>query len=211
MVTFISHQNQKVACSYHDIAVGVKQQSLTYFKTVDCVKVFFFIIILILISGISIWLKSLLSLAPDYWYVTALEIWSNPITDMSRHLRSEETPWLICHSIGYLKSSHYWYVMASEIWIHPITDMSQRRRSKVIPLLMSRHQRSEVIPLLMSRHQRSEVIPLLICHGIGDLKSSHYWYVMASEIWSHPITDMSRHWRSEVNPLLICHSIGDLK
>ena len=53
MVTFISNQNQKVACSCHDIAVGVKQQSLTYFKTVDCVKVCnFFIIILILISGI---------------------------------------------------------------------------------------------------------------------------------------------------------------
>jgi hypothetical protein len=39
MVTFISNQNQKVACSCHDIAVGVKQQSLTYFKTIDCVKV----------------------------------------------------------------------------------------------------------------------------------------------------------------------------
>ena len=42
MVTFISNQNQKVACSCHDIAVGVKQQSLTYFKTVDCVKVVVF-------------------------------------------------------------------------------------------------------------------------------------------------------------------------
>jgi hypothetical protein len=73
---------------------------------------------------------------PHYRYVTAWQIWGNPITDMSSRGWFKETPLLICHRVADLRKPHYWYVIAWQIWGNPITDMSLRGRFEETPLLI---------------------------------------------------------------------------
>ena len=73
---------------------------------------------------------------PHYRYVTAWQIWGNPITDMSSRGSFKETPLLICHRVADLRKPHYWYVIAWQIWGNPITDMSLRGRFEETPLLI---------------------------------------------------------------------------